>query len=123
MKTPTIFMDNTFPEGTSQIELESTGKKLDAFESTGKKIDAFELMTLLSSKIIHRLFEVEGEDKLIQEFTTKYNYSVFEENLHQAVSKLFSKCIISKHNNPNMNVRFLLFAFVFRLSLSVFSHI
>ena len=70
-----------------------------------KKIDAFEMMTLLSSKIIHRLFEAEGEKKLIQEFTMKLKLEKFEESLNTSVTQLFSGvCALQKREEPNLNV-------------------
>ena len=70
----------------------------------GQKLDAFELMTLLSSKIIHRLFEVEGEEKLLQEFTTKLGLEDLELKLNEEIGRRCPDCDVSKRRNPNLNV-------------------
>ena len=63
-------------------------------------------MTLLSSKIIHRLFEIEGEEKLIQEFTTRETLSVIDAKLRSNLDLYFSDCNIIKNNEPNPSVKF-----------------
>lgn len=75
----------------------------EALESN-RKIDVFELMTLLSSKIVHRLFEIEGEEKLIQEFTTRESLQKIDQTLRSNLDLYFSDCNLIKNNEPNTNV-------------------